>query len=550
MRVLGGVDMRVYVIWDHTSPAVRTLLEALPELCPTYAGQPIVWHIPSATVTGQRVARDPVARGLRESEHVIALLDRPSASVGWQVGLALGYQRSLQLAFLGAELPAWTQTGVLKGLFAHHLSDVAGVRQLLAPQSWELPPAAAAATGGRGHLILCPSGPIGSTLREVARQDPDAQTLPEDGWGLYELPALLAGCGRLIWVLASDVRDGADNAASGVVAGFAEASGLPVSVLRAEDLAPVVEVQPRELRFRGLAEFKQKLQQVVVGPSGARSGRASTVPAVAAAAAAEPGAELPAQPSTRSRSKAIALLGGLALVGVSAAVGFRLRGPATAAPAGPVSAPAAPAAVAVAPPAAAKVEPPAAAAAAHRSGSPSRGSPGRHHLGKSGPLAPRSLGEASQLLEDQLVQTATELDPSARQPAPSWPEPTPPAEPASEPLPEPTPRRPPSRPRADSAGGAALDDQGFAALLTRVRRLTASTARLGVLKDAISDGKSFSCRQIVQMMGVPISSEQKIQIAVTMYARVVDPDNTSELFAALYHESDRQQLRALLQRSP
>lgn len=43
--------MRVYVIWDHTSPAVRTLLEALPELCPTYAGQPIVWHIPSATVT-------------------------------------------------------------------------------------------------------------------------------------------------------------------------------------------------------------------------------------------------------------------------------------------------------------------------------------------------------------------------------------------------------------------------------------------------------------------------------------------------------------------
>ena len=89
--------MRVYVIWDHTSPAVRTLLEALPELCPTHAGQPIVWHIPSATAPGQRAARDPVARDLRESEHVIALLDRPSASVGWQVGLALGYQRSLQL---------------------------------------------------------------------------------------------------------------------------------------------------------------------------------------------------------------------------------------------------------------------------------------------------------------------------------------------------------------------------------------------------------------------------------------------------------------------
>lgn len=95
-----------------------------------------------------------------------------------------------------------------------------------------------------------------------------------------------------------------------------------------------------------------------------------------------------------------------------------------------------------------------------------------------------------------------------------------------------------------------MEEQAFAELLARVRKTTSSVARLGLLKDVVSEGKSFSCKQIVQMMKVPISSELKIQIAATMYARAIDPDNASELMAALYHESDRQQLRALLQRSP
>ena len=546
--------MRVYVIWDHTSPAVRTLLEALPELCPTHAGQPITWHIPRATVTGQRVTRDPVARGLRESEHVIALLDRPSASVGWQVGLAIGFQRSLQLAFLGAELPAWTQAGVLKGLFVHHLSDVAGVRQLLEPQSWEMPALAAAAPGARRHLLLCPSGPIGSTLREVARQDPAAHTLPEDGWGLYELPELLAGCGRLIWVLASDVREGADNAASGVVAGFAEASGLPVAVLRAEDVAPVVELQPRELRFRGLAEFKQKLQLVLAAGSGPQTARPPTLTSAPSPAAPE-SPVFPARAPERSRPKTLALLAGLALVGASAGVGWRLYTQRPAAPA-PAAAPAVTPAVAVAaPPSDAKGEPTAAAAAAPRGSSVSRGTPGHRHPSKNSQLTPRSFFETSQLLVDQAARTASALDPNARPPEPTFPEPTERTEPVRiepEPLPDPTPppRRAPSRPGADRSGGQPMEDQAFAELLTRVRKLTSSAARLGLLEDVVHEGKSFSCKQIVQMMKVPISSELKIRIAATMYARVVDPDHASELMSALYHESDRQQLRELLQRSP
>lgn len=268
--------MRIFVIWDLVAPAVRTLVEALPELWPRLPGQAedatdagtIDWCIPGVTAAGKEMARDVIIAGVRGADHVIALLDRPSASVGWQVGLALGWGKSLQLASIGAELPSWTQVGALKGLFTHHLNDVTAMRALLQPLLWQLPaiPEPDSATGGAQTLVLCPGGPIGSTLREVALRDRNLRALPDEGWGLYELPQHLAQLTRAVWVLASDGRGAAqelaDNASNGVVAGFAEARGLAVAVLRADDVPIVVDVQPREHRFRGLPQFKQKLQTV------------------------------------------------------------------------------------------------------------------------------------------------------------------------------------------------------------------------------------------------------------------------------------------------
>lgn len=541
--------MRVFVIWDHASPAVRTLLEALPELCPTHDEQPITWHIPSATALGQKVARDVVERGIRESEHVIALLDRPSAGVGWQVGLAIGYQRSLQLAFLGAELPTWTQLGVLKGLFAHHLSDVSGVRQLLVPQLWEMPaiPASPAAAGR--HLILGPTGPIGSTLREVARQDPAAYVLPEDGWGLYELPALLSGCRRVVFILASDVREGADNAASGVVAGFAHACGLPVSVLRSDDIAPVAEVQQRELRFRGLAEFKQKLQLVA---SGGASGSGSALPVTAAARAMVSETHRVAaavEPIRTRQGRAgrglIAALIGLAVVSGCVAWVLFLRTP------GPAVAPqpdgmfqAAPAMLAPRADLGSSVS---AAAAAHRPTAPPRASATHRHSRRQPDdllhLFTQLTRIPGELLPDprNVDPPPWEIEPSApsEQPPGRLPRPTPP----SDPTPDPQPKRPAeaARPR-----GQAMSSSDFSALLKRVARETFSETRLGFVEDAVSDGKWFTCEQIAQMMRVPTFSDLKVQMGVTMYAHVVDPENSFLLTAALSHESDRQKLRQLI----
>lgn len=276
--------MRVFVIWDLATPTLRTFLETLPEILPESAGEPIKWDIPGITMGGREVARDIILAGLREADQCIALLDRPSPSVGWQLGLALGLRKSLRLASLQEAAPAWTQGGALKGLAVQHLDDVAGMRALLVPLSWELPALPAADSAG-ARLILSPDGPLGSSLRAVALLSPRSRALPADGWGLYELPQLLAGCKEVVWILAPDTRLGGDNATSGVIAGFAEALGIPVMVLRSAEVPVVVDVQPRELRFSNLAEFKQKLEQLRTAP-GPLSG--SQRPARAALALASP----------------------------------------------------------------------------------------------------------------------------------------------------------------------------------------------------------------------------------------------------------------------
>lgn len=263
--------MRVYVIRDFSSEPVRILLEGMRELLSDWNGEPLEWDIPGLQAQGGQIARDIVYRPIRACDHAIALLDAPNANVAWEAGLALGWGKSIRLVFVGRDLPAWTQLGALKNLVLHHLADLGAAEKVLEPLHFDLhcagPDPAAQAT-----LLLCPGGPEGSTLRQVALRDhPALGRLPDEGWGLYELPALLRPYRRVVWVIASypenaDVRDGAANAANGIIAGIAEAWGLEVAVLRSKAARLVADVQPRELTFRGLGEFKSKLQQVLLAP--------------------------------------------------------------------------------------------------------------------------------------------------------------------------------------------------------------------------------------------------------------------------------------------
>lgn len=515
--------MRVFVIWDLASPAVQTLLEALPELLPEHGGQRIEWQIPSATANtaGRQLARDVIASGIQAADHVIALLDRPSASVGWQVGLALGWRRSLQLSFIGAALPTWTQVGALKGLFAHHLSDVTGVRLLLERQPWEMPPIPALSPvpgAGQTQLVLCPTGPIGSTLREVALQAPGGlAALPDDGWGLYELPQLLGGPARVIWVLASDVREGADNASNGVVAGFAEASGLSVAVLRAEDLPPVVDVQPRELRFRGLGEFKQRLGQLTAGaalqlrslPSSASAGASGT-----SAAVRLPPTESPAK--RRLVLVPILLLAGLAAAG---GVGWRLsqRSPRPApTPLPPTAAPA----TAATPPAAPVATTPAAAASPTDKEKRHPGKPGRGARPRGAQLDPN---EAMAFMMNMSMLGARS-DPNIVQPQ---------AEPAAKPPPR--------------AGSCKLSEERLEQLAADIQAERFSAIQLQMAEEA---GKKH-CMTVAQLAWLLESfkrPDDKLSVIHAAAAHVRDPENAEELLSHFPAGYERSQVMSLFQR--
>lgn len=419
--------MRVFVIWEPKTPTVRTLLEALPQMEHKHGGAQVEWDIPHLSASGRPVGlggaerghalgRDILRRGLEEADHAIALLDHQSASTGWQIGMALGLGKSLRLAYVGAEAPEWTRAGALKGLLAYPLRDITEVPDLLNPLRWDFP--SVKAEGGAGPLLLCPSGPAGSTLRQVALDVvPRLRVLPEDGWGLYEVPALLAGS-EVIWVIAPDLRDGGQNAANAVIAGFAEATGRRVRILRAAEHPPVAGLEARELGFSSVGEFRQKLST---------DGNVEARPHVAMRTLPVP----PQEPGPSRRSPILFLAAGLLVGGGGAAASalYVLRSAGRTSP--PVSAPApAPVVAAVAPAAAPAVTPPALAASAPVAAAPTK--------------AVRPT-EKRKRTEPAPSQPAVPVDPRRVDPTPapipSPQKPPPDPEPPREPVQDPSPSR-------------------------------------------------------------------------------------------------------------
>ncbi len=271
--------MRIFVVWDLTSPKVRDLLSGLSEAITAIPGsdgsEPIQlqWESVLPDTGTRKVSRSVIWRGIQQADRVLVLFDgdQPDASVGWKIGLAIGWRKPVHVACVSAALPRWAQTGMLKTLAISIVSERSSVAALLGQVPVSLPepePPRAVPSGihnvgaiqDPGILLLCPSGAAGRTLRETAIDLLfNCYFLPEDGLALGELPKLLRDRSGIFWVLAPDGAADAINTAHAIVAGMAEASGCDVTVLRSADCAVVQDVQPRELLFRSVAEFRQKL---------------------------------------------------------------------------------------------------------------------------------------------------------------------------------------------------------------------------------------------------------------------------------------------------
>lgn len=273
--------MRIFVVWDLATARVRQLLEGLPGRIAQIHVQseegagdiPIDWEIVLPDSTGRPVARSMFWRGIQQADRVLVLFDaeNPSASVGWKIGLALGWRKPVYVACVGATLPAWTEIGALKAVYIQAVRDAADIARLLAAAPVALPapePQRALPSGihnvsaihDPGLLLLCPSGPAGQAVRDSAMQILyGCTTLPEQGWQVAELPKLLTERSGIVWLLTPDDHGGAVNAANAIVAGVGETTGCEVTVLRSAETPAVLDVQPRELLFRSLAELRQKL---------------------------------------------------------------------------------------------------------------------------------------------------------------------------------------------------------------------------------------------------------------------------------------------------
>ena len=246
-----------FIVWDMTIPGLRPLMELAAERG---------LSVPGLDPRGGDLTQ-VVLDGIKDHSRIVVFADRPNANVGYELGYALGHlNKSVALVFsVGAERPEWLRHPPLSGILCHavrepldllNLPDTAFMNgPLWVPQ-------------GDDTLLLCPGGVEGATLKYKISRDLQlkCRELHDDGWNITTLPEQLQGVAHVVWIItshggAADVRDGSDNARNAVVAGFAEARGVQLSVLASRQARRVVDVESRTLFFDGLQEFVEALRR-------------------------------------------------------------------------------------------------------------------------------------------------------------------------------------------------------------------------------------------------------------------------------------------------
>ena len=253
---------RVFVIRDFEIGGIEISLEDVRREPPEGCEELIVPGLSGGRTQGQ-IFDDAVRRELMRASHVLAFVDLPNANVGFEIGYALGLGKAVALARVAARLPPWLAEPPLAGYLAPAVRNAEELRGLIQGEHWvEL---SVKQTPGTGVLFMCPESGEGASLHRMrTRRQPSWEVLPSAGWSLLDLSRKLDGIGRVVWCIVpyardTDERDGRENAADAIVAGFASACGLELTVLRHAQARPVADLQQWEHRFSRLEEFERLL---------------------------------------------------------------------------------------------------------------------------------------------------------------------------------------------------------------------------------------------------------------------------------------------------
>ncbi|MFH1468419.1 MAG: NACHT domain-containing protein, partial [Pseudomonadota bacterium] len=275
--------LHIFVAWDSDLKGVRGVLEGIIDFPPPGVVFDAIGYKKGDPHVGS--LRGQLTQHIHAADGLLAVVDKPNAYVGWEIGYALGLPapalgpRRLALVRAGQEkgAPAWIAYGPLReeltrgrGVERGALESAAGVfarwTQALGP----------CATGGRS-LLLCPNNSTGSELirywrtTEIVLDVVDPAEIALTGL-LHEM----AGAGRAVWVVPEPGEDqgrhAEETARLAIVAGFLDASGVPVTILRHEG-AEEQKHLPGPEPFGSNAEFVEQLvrwdERTRPGPGGA-----------------------------------------------------------------------------------------------------------------------------------------------------------------------------------------------------------------------------------------------------------------------------------------
>ena len=269
-------EITVFVVWDFTIRGLKHILARFQNSSPE--GYRI--EVPGLEGKGAagEIFRDIVLPGIKRSDRVLVVTDRPNANVAFEAGLAIGFGKSISLVHFGADIPAWLQDSVFKGFVVRSIKDVEALRGLVKDlNSWYTPPRFVEVPAHGATLFLSPSNYVGAALKEEQGERYPFWKYPPDSFNLNDIHTEFMDVTQVVWAIAAysdgtDVRDGLENAANGVISGwfyaracniFADKAAKRLHVIRQEDARKVVDVEVIEMNpFADLGDFADRLNKV------------------------------------------------------------------------------------------------------------------------------------------------------------------------------------------------------------------------------------------------------------------------------------------------
>ena len=222
----------------------------------------------SSTRDQGEIWSDIVQPKLDEASQVIAFVDTPNANVGFEIGYALGRGNRdpksepaiVALALHAKEVPEWLKKPPFLGFQAAQFKDEKDlITTIDERKGFHLTNSVKL---GDELLFLCPES--GGKYQRAAEKVGTWRTLSGSGWALKDLPKQLAGIGGLVWMIPPTVeeRDGPENAALSVVAGFAKACGIEVKTLLHREAREVLDIVPEALKVSDLNDFENMIAKL------------------------------------------------------------------------------------------------------------------------------------------------------------------------------------------------------------------------------------------------------------------------------------------------